>query len=529
MPFDNRFPRGSEWRRWDMHVYTPESVLNNQYGNDWDAYAKALFEKALEREVYAIGVTDYFHIEGYKKLKNYKENDAWLTANFGPKGPQYIDKIKSLLLLPNIEFRLSDTITIESKKENGEVKRDSRRVNIHVIISNEIEPKDIEDFFLHNIKFIEEANPQEEDQCRPLKIQDLEELGKRLKKEHDGFTQSDLFVGMMSAVVKADSISKILRGNNKFKDKYLIVLAEEGLSFLDWNQQDHQTRKLLLQRSDAIFSANAGTRAWALGEKHNSVDEFIAEFKSLKPCLWGSDAHSYDEMFEPDNQSYLWVKADVTFQGLKQVVYEPKERVAIQAIEPERKMVDEYIDSIRFRDVNGRDMFPDDSIVFNKNMTTIIGGKSSGKSLLLYYIAKSIQPELIKKMMESKAIPTIYSDKTPDGFDFEVKWADERIDKLSSPSEENRRNVTFIPQFYINKLAEDSEKETLRKIIYDIIIEQSSSTTDYSETLGRIDQLIDEIESQITLLFQIRNQLLNIVEELGKYGDKNGKKKKSRR
>ena len=37
--------------------------------SDWDSYVKALFNKALENKIAAIGITDYFTIDGYKKLK----------------------------------------------------------------------------------------------------------------------------------------------------------------------------------------------------------------------------------------------------------------------------------------------------------------------------------------------------------------------------------------------------------------------------------------------------------------------------
>ena len=39
------FNRGSEWRKWDLHVHTPKSIVNN-YGGDtntiWDKYIDAL-------------------------------------------------------------------------------------------------------------------------------------------------------------------------------------------------------------------------------------------------------------------------------------------------------------------------------------------------------------------------------------------------------------------------------------------------------------------------------------------------------
>lgn len=62
------FSRGSEWRKWDLHIHTPESGMNNQYTN-WDNFVKSLFNKAIEKEIAVIGITDYFTIDGYKKLK----------------------------------------------------------------------------------------------------------------------------------------------------------------------------------------------------------------------------------------------------------------------------------------------------------------------------------------------------------------------------------------------------------------------------------------------------------------------------
>lgn len=41
----NFFPRGSEWRRWDLHVHTPETKKNDQYEEKtieekWDNFYK---------------------------------------------------------------------------------------------------------------------------------------------------------------------------------------------------------------------------------------------------------------------------------------------------------------------------------------------------------------------------------------------------------------------------------------------------------------------------------------------------------
>lgn len=48
------------------------------------------------------------------------------------------------------------------------------------------------------------------------------------------------------------------------------------------------------------------------------------------PCIHGSDAHLLDDICKPDLDRYTWIKADPTFEGLKQIIYEPDGRVQIQ-------------------------------------------------------------------------------------------------------------------------------------------------------------------------------------------------------
>src|SRR5436309_3397398 len=107
------YPRGSEWRKWDFHVHSPLSLLNNRYAKkpdgspDWEAFVDRLESRGLA----VVGITDYFTIEGYKKLREFK--DAGL--------------LKTVTVLPNIEFRLNSVIA--SKKDGA----NPRRLNFHVI------------------------------------------------------------------------------------------------------------------------------------------------------------------------------------------------------------------------------------------------------------------------------------------------------------------------------------------------------------------------------------------------------------
>ena len=109
------YPQGSEWRKWDLHIHTPLSILNNQFSQikpgqpDWEVYLSRL----ESCDVAVIGVTDYFTIEGYKRLKDFKAQGRLPNIS---------------AIFPNIEFRLSHVLS--SKKDSV-----PRRLNFHVIFS----------------------------------------------------------------------------------------------------------------------------------------------------------------------------------------------------------------------------------------------------------------------------------------------------------------------------------------------------------------------------------------------------------
>ncbi len=85
-----RYPKGSEWRRWDLHIHTPASALNHEF-ESWESYLNAL--EAANPQICALGITDYASIEGYRRIYKEKFENGRLP-NFD-------------LIVPNIEFRIS--------------------------------------------------------------------------------------------------------------------------------------------------------------------------------------------------------------------------------------------------------------------------------------------------------------------------------------------------------------------------------------------------------------------------------------
>ena len=110
--------------------------------------------------------------------------------------------------------------------------------------------------------------------------------------------------------------------------------------------------------------------------------------KFKKPSITASDAHEIKDI----GYKYTWIKADPTFDGLKQVLFEPKpnERISLNIGKPKGKPDYSVINSI----VLDKESIWKQEIPLNDNLVTIIGGRSTGKSTLLSSIAKSINKDI---------------------------------------------------------------------------------------------------------------------------------------
>ena len=356
------------------------------------------------------------------------------------------------------------------------------------------------------------------DEQRKLKTSNLISLGERLKKEHSKFTNSELFVGMMNAVVSDKEITELLsKKPSLFKGKYLLATpSDEDLSKLGWDNQAHLTRKILIQKSDCLFSSNANTIKWGLGQFEDDVNKYVDEFKSLKPCIWGSDSHTFDELFTKNEERKLWIKADPTYEGLKQIIYEPDERVKIGNRKPDEKKIYDVIDRVKFLDPS----FTTDLIEINENITTIIGGKSTGKSILIKSIAQTADKEEYNKRNKSAGLV----DKRPvQGF--QVFWKDGQISNLNSEQNPQKR-IIYIPQSYLNRVVDEGEiTSDIDEIIQDVLMQKSDFKVWYEQLKIRKKEVADGIESKIKSLFESIGVNISKNKEKKEIGDSDGIKK----
>ena len=67
--------RGSEWRKWDLHVHTPASLCS-EYGGDNDEIWEQFIQRIenLPSDIKVLGINDYLFLDGYEKVLKYKKS-----------------------------------------------------------------------------------------------------------------------------------------------------------------------------------------------------------------------------------------------------------------------------------------------------------------------------------------------------------------------------------------------------------------------------------------------------------------------
>lgn len=462
--------RGSLWRKWDLHVHTPASGLNNSFGDDWDKYVRTLFNRAVERQVAAIGVTDYFSMDGYRTLKAYMSDVERLRALFASElkeDPTHLDKVARILLLPNIELRLD---TFVSGKQN-----DARSINFHAIFSDELDVAVIEDNFLFELKCLVDAAAQGHDERITLTRENMRRLGERLKAEHAAFRGDDAFrVACKNVTVSHEQVTDVLKAHPAtFENKYILVLAEDEVSDLSYDGRGHLTRKTLYKKMDMMFSPSAKTREVLLSS------DFAEEFGRAKPCIWGSDAHDFDRLLTPTNDHYCWIKADATFTGLLQVKNEPRDRCYIgpqpETIAALRQHARPWIKSLviekqspHFEEV----WFGGVRLDFNPELVAIIGKKGSGKSALADILAllggarvSETDFAFLNRERFRRPDPSNRADRSAH-FSATVEWSNResvarRLSETVRDTELER--VRYLPQGYLEKICNHRTTEAYRQ------------------------------------------------------------------
>lgn len=505
-----KWHRGSEWRKWDLHLHAPGTKLSDQFktpdgGDVWDEYCRKLHES----DVQAFGIADYFSAEGYFSARDkYRE--------------RYADSPK--VFLPNIELRTNDVV---NKKQE--------EVNIHLLFNP------FRSDFANKIRsFLNTLKTNKTDSSgRHIKASEL-------KNENDYGAATTTRTFIQEAL--ADTYGK----GADLLDCVLIITAANNDGI---RTERGKKRKLLItdeldKFSDALFG-NSGNVDYFL--KTDRAEDKVA-FTKPKPVLSGCDAHSLSDLDEKLGQVVsnategvvhepTWIKADLTYEGLKQIIFEPRNRVFI-GVEPEierrvRENKTRYIESLHITCVDGYrpdqhgTWFCDETIALGKELVAIIGNKGSGKSAVTDIIGllsnshnqSSRNPsgqkseELFSFLNKNKFLKGACAKH----FRGTLNWYEGEPDRKlldGQVATHLPEKVEYLPQKYLERIctniADDEFRATLNEVIFRYVKPQDRhGKTSLDELMQyRTQQAQDDIARKKQELHQANADVVSIEKKL---------------
>jgi ABC-type Mn2+/Zn2+ transport system ATPase subunit/phage shock protein A len=293
-------------------------------------------------------------------------------------------------------------------------------------------------------------------------------------------------VGFDNITYKREDIEELLK-KNCFKGRFVTAVGYSEWDQSKWDQSAAEKRTLINSSSFSLTSLDDPAKI-----EENRKD--LAANKLNNLILHSSDSHELARV----GQTMLWIKADPTFAGLKQVLNEPDARVFIGATPPNFKLDHKVISRISIPISNG--WFAENfELELNRDLVTVIGGRGSGKSALAGAIAYGAGSEdesedaFLKKAAKHK--------NSIKGTAITLEWADgnttcHKVGELA----EDHGLVRYLPQGVVEELCSHKNSDKLQAQIENVIFQ----ALDETERMGASD--FDELRSRILNSFQYEKE-----------------------
>ena len=151
----------------------------------------------------------------------------------------------------------------------------------------------------------------------------------------------------------------------------------------NWCRTKQDFKQILLERIDILETSKRS-------DFTDYTDIVFKDIGKICPIVVCSDYHSEYEYREYNAsgktpptlklRDATWIKSDLTFEGLKQIIFEPELRVRVQEPNPTDE---KYGIKLQSLSIDKCKLFNSQEIMFNPDMIAIIGEKGSGKTALL--------------------------------------------------------------------------------------------------------------------------------------------------
>ena len=444
---ENLNTNGSIWRKWDLHIHSNAS--------DGKSTPKEIVDEAIKNGISVIALTDHHTAKNIDEIKGYaRDKDIDIISGiefrteYGSKSVHFIgllpDKFNGIELNSKaIHDLILSKLNISETQIIAKGKEDNQE------LSNEKAFK--KGMFLVQVDFKEAASL-------------IREYG-GLVSVHNGSKRNGLDDEMKHQGESVRNVKELYESLGTVKEELM----------------------------------NGYIDICEIRKANDSKDFYLEKFN--KPSIIASDAHELKEV----GSKFVWIKADTTFEGLKQIVYEPSERVKIQEKDPEQKNDYQVIETIEIIHEN----FGSQLIPLNPYLNTIIGGRSSGKSILLGSIAKKIGTTRKVKENNSNYENYLENEILPN---LKIEWRDK--------IEDSTRNIEYFPQSHINGLAASSEE------VNDLIENTVKNDLNKREHLEGYSRFCIENKTKVNIeignLFNLYDKLIEKEENIKLQGGKEG-------
>lgn len=416
---------GSSWHKWDLHLHSCHTCLNNNFPHDnkGNVIEEEFINAVVESGIEVVGLTNYFR---------FCDEDFQLKRKLNQLG------IKTFM---NLEVRLDH------------INHGNQNFDYHIIFDDELDDEVIK-MFLTNVD-AEIGNTSKK-------------LSQLTSKEIENSAQINF-----NALIK-----KLEEESSGLKGRYLLGFLSRGHGSARTNGRDLTNFEKVARKSNFVIHSS--------DKPENLVNDREYWLKSplyIRPLLQGSDAHKID-MIGP---KFSWIKADLTFNGLKQIIFEPEDRICLEIDYPDKKSDYQVIDKVIFNQDDKNHSSVETEVSLNPNLNTVIGGRSNGKSTLTNSIAQALYNNNFRERDE-KSGSGMFTFK--DMSDTRVVWRDGQINR----GEEGQRDIEFLPQDYMIRVAENDNLRN--KLIEDTVkadVENYQKIVDFDDATQLIQNKVNDL------------------------------------
>ena len=478
------YSRGSEWRKWDLHIHAPCTKLSNGYEKkngeiNWDRFCSFIHDS----DVVAFGVADYFSLDGFFTFKSHYFS-------------MFPDCCKAFF--PNLELRLNESVN-----------KSVEQIDYHIIFRSDLS-KETADKFLSHLKTQISLTSNVKLCCSELKTTADFEMAT--------VTRIDIETAL------ADTFGDKATWNNNVIT--IVPANNNGIRADSASKRKMNIADEIDKFSDAFFG------------NPNNVNYFLStdrfEYKDHKshpkPVFSGCDAHNFNDLqawlgCQVFNESYskyiTWIKADLTFEGLQQVLLQPEERVYIGDIPPSLDRVNKnkqnYISSVTVNRIanarNKTETWFDLDLPLNSGLVSIIGNKGSGKSAISDIIghfahcktmeyASFLNPDRFRKGTKGYA----------QDYEGHLTWYDGQVDEKVNLHGFSKsiviENAQYLPQRHIENICNDlgsGFRDEINRVIFSYIDNTERGNA------SNLEQLIQQKSVAIGEAIDARQKELEVI------------------